>query len=850
MASLQPINNRKEYEKVYSKELKDFLNNLNSIGKDFPINEITPLFFTLIALESKNTLLYRTLNTFLDSLAIEGLHDSLLSSVDPSLSGIHHKREIPLSSDMVGFIKKSINEAKLLNHTLITTNHILLAILSEENNISKNFGDNEVSYSLYMSLVNDMYETTNEIEQTESIDKITLGLPNIITMNVDDISDGLNFVGEIQKQLGLMTNGSKNKENKGDVDFCTNLNKMAENGHISRVMGRDEEISKIIQILNRHKSNNVVIVGDPGVGKTTLVEGLVQRIVSEEVPPSFLDKKIWKLNIGSMVAGTQFRGMFEERMETLISKLKKGNNNVLFIDDIQTAVHNNNKNSDVDIMGMLNGILNDGSVQVIVSTNHKGYRNIFEGDNNYASKFQKLILQKPSREECFNIIKYIIGEYEKHHSVKYSDRVINLSIDLAERYISERTVPTSAIDIIDEVGSYCYLKNIFTTDIAELKSLKKEINNEIKKELKKDNIERVNELEKEIDEIDSKTAKFGSNTWAIIEKGVEITVDDVYHVVSKKTGVPISKLNSVEKRGLKDIESILKKKVIGQDEAIDTICKVIKRNKLGLSSKNKPIGSYLLVGQSGVGKTYLAKKIAEEVFGDEKYLIRFDMSEYADKTSVNKLIGSSAGYVGYDEGGLLTEAIKKNKYAVLLIDEIEKANDEVFNIFLQVLDEGFLTDNSGFKVDFKNTIIIMTSNVGTKRASTEKGLGFVSNENEKYKDILDKELKNKFPPEFINRLDEVVYFNTLNDDNLRQIIKIEMDNLKVRLESNSYKVEYLDNVVDYLMKIVEKEKEYGARPILRTIQKEVENKIIDIILNNEEKTSFFISSQENVLVIS
>ena len=499
-------------------------------------------------------------------------------------------------------------------------------------------------------------------------------------------------------------------------------------------------------------------------------------------------------------------------------------------------------------MGMLGEILTDGTVQVIVTTNHKGYRTTFESDSSFNSKFQKIILEKPKKEECFSILKHIAPDYEKHHKVKYSDDVLKLCIDLAERYITERTIPTSAIDILDEVGSHCFLKNTFSVDEAELKALKIELNKEIKKALKRDDIERVVELENEIDEIDSKTAKFGSSSWAIIEKGIEITKDDVYEVVSKKTGVPITKMSTQEKRGLVNIDKVLKEKVIGQDEAIDTITRVIKRNKLGLSSPNKPIGSYLMIGKTGVGKTYLAKKIAEEVFGDEKYLIRFDMSEYADKTSINKLIGSSAGYVGYEEGGLLTEAIKKNKYAVLLVDEIEKANTEVFNLFLQILDEGFLTDNTGRKVDFKNTIIILTSNVGTKQASVDKGIGFTVNSDEKYRSVLEKELKDKFPPEFLNRLDEIVYFNSLTDENLKKIIEIELNKTIERFEKNGYNIVYDDNVVDYLLNIVLKDKDYGARPILRTIQKEIENKIVDMVLNDENITNFNIKQEEKSLI--
>ena len=836
----QPINNRKDYEKFYSQELKSFLFNAEKEAFDIPVSEIDSLVFVLVGLREKNSMLYRTINMQIDSSRINDIYDTLYDKIDKSINILKPGRKIPLSNELVMFIKKANNERSLLEHDLITSDHVLLAILSEYNDISHEFEKCGITYGTLMSLIKDMHGITTTLNELDGFE------PKIITMSINpfDSNDGgiFNLANKIQEQLnnavfppieGLMgdSNSKKNEKNvKNGIEYCTDISELVKKGKIDNITGRDEEISELIKILNRRKSNNVIIVGDPGVGKTAIVEGLALKIHNEEVPSVILNKKIWKLNLSSMVAGTQFRGMFEDRMSKLIKKLKSSSNNILFIDDIQ-SVFTNNRNSDYDIMGMLNEILSDGDVQVIAVTNHKGYRSAFEGNNTFASKFQKLVIEKPKKEDCFSILKHIKSGYEKHHHVIYDDKILKLCIELADKYITDKTLPTSAIDILDEIGSYCFLRDSFSVKNDELKKIKTEIRKNIEKALKKDDIEEVDSLEKEIEDIDKSIAKENGKTLSILKDNIVITESDVFEVISKKTGIPINKITKTEKDSLKNIEDVLKKSIIGQDDAITKICKSIKRRKVGLGKTNRP-NSFLLVGKSGCGKTLLAKKIAEEVYGDEKYLVRFDMSEYSDKTAVNKLIGSSAGYVGYEEGGLLTEAIKKRKYAVLLIDEIEKANDEIFNLFLQVLDEGYLSDNTGKKIDFRNTIIILTSNVGTKRASNERYMGFSDEENDKYLSIIEKELKNKFPPEFINRLDDIIYFNTLTDDNLKEIIRLELDKMVTRLNKMNYNIKYDNTIVEYLFDIVVKEKDYGARPILRAIQSEIENVIVDSIIDD------------------
>ena len=853
MSINQPVNNRKEYEKFYSKEIKSFFLKLEEAARDIVVDKITTEFFTLIALENENTFLYKSLNSFLTKDVIKKIYTEIYELIVKPLSVLDDNRKLPFTPGMLSYLKKSNNERQILNHKLITTDHVLLSILSEENPITTIFKKYEVSYGLYKNLVTDIHEIADVISDTPEYDTKIITL----TMNEDgsfeEVKDSgafslmEDFKKAIRDNIGITPKDLK--EPKKNNEFCTDIIALAETGKIDKISGRDNEISKIIEVLNRRKNNNVIIVGDSGSGKSAIIDGLALKIANEEVPVVMQDKKIWKLNIGSMVAGTQFRGMFEDRVDKLVKKLKSSANNILFIDDIHLAYHSNSKNSDYDIIGMLGEILTDGTVQVIITTNHKGYRTIFEMNSNFSSKFQKIVIDKISKEECFSILKHIKDEYEKHHNVKYSDEILRLCIDLSDKYITDRALPTSAIDLMDEVGSHCFLRESFPITVSEMKIIKSDIKKEIKSAMKRDDMDTVNELEGKINEINENIAKVSGGKWAYIERGLEITPEDLYSVISSNTGVPISKITINEKEKIKKIDENLKKHVIGQDDAVDKICRVIKRNKVGISMHNKPIGSYLLVGSTGVGKTFLAKKIAEEVFGDEKYLIRFDMSEYADKTAVNKLIGSSAGYVGYDDGGLLTEAIKKQKYAVLLIDEVEKANEEIFNIFLQVLDEGVLTDNTGKKIDFKNTIIILTSNIGTKSASQEKFIGFDNRKDEKYKYVLERELKNKFPPEFINRLDDVIYFNPLSKEDLLKIISKEIDKSKKNMEKSGYSIQIDGDASEYIYKIIEPDAEYGARPINRAIQREIENRIVDLILENDDKKEFLIKIEDSNLKV-
>lgn len=581
---------------------------------------------------------------------------------------------------------------------------------------------------------------------------------------------------------------------------------------------------------------------------THICEGLANLIESKNVPDFLLNKKILLLDIPSMIAGTQFRGMFEDRMKNLIDELKASNNYIVFIDDIHNIISDKSKN-DIDLQGMLTSILNDGNIQIIATTSFKDYKNTFESNQNLARRFQKIIIDSPSINETIDILNNIKFYYEKYHKVRYTDSAIKACVELANKYISERNLPDSAIDILDSSGS---ANSSLINMPDDIKSIKDELN---KLTLKKENAFKKDDFNT-IDKIELKENELKANLFELKTKHKNdlITIDenDILKTISDKTNIPLSKLDANDKRKLLNIDSVLKKYIVGQDTAIDHVCRIIKRNRIGLSRHNKTLGNIFMLGSSGCGKTLLAKKLAEEIFGDEKYLVRFDMSEYSDKTSVNKLIGSNPGYVGYDNGGQLTEAVKNKKYCVLLLDEIEKADSEVYNIFLQLFDEGFLTDNTGQKVDFRNVIVLLTSNIGTKEANEMgKGIGLLNNSNENKRNIIEKSLKRKFPPEFINRLDDIIYFNTLTDDNLKTIIDIELKNLNDRLLSLNYSILYNNDIINYILKIISKNKEYGARPIIRAIQDEIENKITDLLLSNNYENNHVFNieiSNDNLII--
>ena len=619
-------------------------------------------------------------------------------------------------------------------------------------------------------------------------------------------------------------------------NFSRDLIKMAEEGKIDPVVGRDKEVKRIAQILSRKKKNNAVIVGEAGVGKSALVEKLALMIHKGDCPSNLLDKRIMSLDLTSLVAGTKYRGQFEERIKAIINELQEAPNVIIFIDELHTMVGAGNASGAMDAANILKPALARGELQCIGATTFDEFKKHIEKDAALVRRFQKIVLQEPTEKETLEILKNLTSSYQDFHKVSYEDGVLETIVKLSGRYITDRQFPDKAIDVLDELGSE---KRVSSKIPEVIEKLKKEIDDIKEKKVqvvKNQNYEQAAKLR---DEERKVTIKLDEEKlkWSEKQKDnkIPVSLDDVYDIISDMTGVPITKLDTKETKKLLELENILSSKVIGQDEAVKTISKAIRRNRVGIKEANKPIGSFIFIGSTGVGKTYLAKSIAETLFGDPDKIIRVDMSEYMEKHNVSKLIGSPPGYVGYDEGGQLTEKIKNNPFSVVLFDEIEKAHKDVFNILLQILDEGHLTDSFGRKINFTNTIVIMTSNVGAKRVSDlGAGVGFKtsSSEEQQYevrKTMIQKALKQQFNPEFLNRIDDIILFNSLNDETLRKIIGIEINNLNKRLINKNYKINFDKTVINRVYELNSQE-EYGARPLKRIIQNLCEDFLSEEIL--------------------
>ena len=639
--------------------------------------------------------------------------------------------------------------------------------------------------------------------------------------------------------------------------YGKNLTALAKESKLDPVIGRKNEIQRIIEILSRRTKNNAVLIGEPGVGKTAVVEGLAQMIVDNKVPEILKNKKVVSLDMSAMIAGAKYRGDFEERLKNVLQEIKKAGNIILFIDEMHTIIGAGAAEGAMDAANILKPLLSRGEIQIIGATTLNEYRKHIEKDAALERRFQTVIVDEPTTEDTVKILRGLKDKYEAHHKVKITDEAIKAAVDLSERYINDRFLPDKAIDLIDEACSKIKLRTVtMPKNILDMENKIEKVSKEKEEAIISQSFEKAAKLRDEEKELKDKVNKAREN-WKKKEENKEASVnaEDIANVVSAWTKIPVTKLTKTESEKLKNLDLELKKRVIGQDDAVEALARAIKRARVGLQNENRPIGSFMFLGPTGVGKTELTKALAENLFGNENQLIRLDMSEFMEAHSVSKLIGSPPGYVGYDEGGQLTEQVRRKPYSIVLFDEIEKAHPDVFNMLLQILDDGRLTDSTGRTVSFKNTVIIMTSNAGARNIVEHHSIGFMNKEDskkdyEKTRDEVMAELKKIFRPEFLNRLDDIIVFKKLSNESIEKITKIMLDEFIKRLEKKNIKVDVSDDVIKYISK-VGFDDTYGARPLRRAIQSKIEDKFAEEMLdgNIKEDSNVKIDLNDDKIVI-
>ena len=774
--------------------------------------------------------------SILDALEVDLEHlrrkVEILSPSNPNASGVQKdKKNLHLTRQAERALKTTFLEAKLFQSSSINTAHLLLCILRNENDpTTKLLHKLKVDY--------DGVKEQFKFMITSDDDMVDGPTAESFPSDSDDANEG-------KESTFGSTSGQKGaKKSKTPVldNFGRDLTQMAEENKLDPVVGREKEIERVSQILSRRKKNNPMLIGEPGVGKSAIAEGLALRIINKKVSRILYNKRVVTLDLASLVAGTKYRGQFEERMKAVMNELEKNDDVILFIDEIHTIVGAGGATGSLDASNMFKPALARGEIQCIGATTLDEYRQYIEKDGALERRFQKVIVEPTTVEETIEILHNIKSKYEDHHNVTYTKEAIEACVKLTNRYMTDRFLPDKAIDALDESGSRVHIVNMdVPKQILELEKKLEDVRvlkNSVVKKQKYEEAAKLRDDEKSLE----KDLAIAQERWEDDSKLNKETVseDNVADVVSMMSGIPVNKIAQTESNKLAELPQLIKNNVIGQDEAVAKVSKAIQRNRAGLKDPNKPIGSFIFLGQTGVGKTQLAKVLAKELFDSEDALIRIDMSEYMEKFAISRLVGAPPGYVGYEEGGQLTEKVRRKPYSVILLDEVEKAHPDVFNMLLQVLDDGYLTDSLGRKIDFRNTIIIMTSNIGARQLKDfGQGVGFgtaakKSQEFSHQKGVIENALKKAFAPEFLNRIDDVVVFNALEREHIHQIIDIELAKLFKRIKDIGYDLNLTDTAKDY---IAEKgfDKQYGARPLKRAIQKYIEDALAEEIVNSKLK---------------
>ena len=753
-------------------------------------------------------------------------------------------------------VQRQIGIFKLKSNSIVNLDNSTQKILKESETFASELGTDQVEpdHVLFVMLNSTSNNLVKELfGKTPGLIKSTIKSINIRLKNddgdeeEDDVYNDNNDLDMEEREEQELPKGNKNSKTKLIDQFGTDLTKLAKEGALDPVVGRKDEIKRVSQILSRRKKNNPVLIGEPGVGKSAIVEGIAQKIVAGDVPENLKDKKIISLDMGSLVAGTKYRGEFEQRMRGIIKEMEDNKNIILFMDEIHTMIGAGSASGSLDAANMLKPALSRGNFRCIGATTLEEYRKYIEKDGALERRFQKVTVDPTSKSDTLEILKNLKERYEDYHSVSYTDEALQACVDLTDKYMSEKHLPDKAIDALDEAGAKVHVNRTIEVPkkIQDLEKKIKKVNAEKEAFVDQQRFEDAAEKRDTEREL-IKQLNAEKEIWRSEQSKHRDTVskDDVAEVVALMTKIPVDNVSSDENNKLRTMSTKVKGVVIGQDEAVDKLVRAVKRARIGIKDPKKPIGSFIFLGPTGVGKTYLAKILAKELFGSEDSMIRIDMSEYMEKHTVSRLVGAPPGYVGYEDGGELTEAVRRRPYSIILLDEIEKAHPDVYNILLQLLDDGVLTDSYGRRVDFKNTIIIMTSNAGSRKLKdfgTGIGFSLKSDNSQKDKnDVIDKELKKLFAPEFLNRIDEVIMFNSLTKENIGNIVDVEVKSTLERLKEIGYEVNITPSLKDYLF---EKgyDPDYGARPLKRAIQKNIEDKITDAIINEEVKVGDRIS---------